>query len=169
MQGLRIGSKNVWENQTYQPTTNPSEFTAKQVPCQPHSCSKQEPSVRTFWPDIEMMVSSMKLTVLSPTPKQFSPSANPNHLKKGRSENNLCSFGKCWQNSSKFSSLKKTAHVSSIVPARIVETALENPVLKLVLLGNGQVFALTAPDLHVPGIPDGVLQQVISEASTANV
>ena len=40
---------------------------------------------------------------------------------------------------------------------------------KLVPLGNGQVFALTAPDLHVPGVPDGVLQQVISQARTANV
>ena len=28
------------------------------------------------------------------------------------------------------------------------------PVFKLAPLGNGQVFALTAPDLHVPGIPD---------------
>ena len=35
--------------------------------------------------------------------------------------------------------------------------------------GNGQLFALTAPDLRIPGIPDGVLQQVISQASTANV
>ena len=43
------------------------------------------------------------------------------------------------------------------------------PVFKLAPLGNGQVFALTAPDLHVPGIPDDMLQQVISQASTANV
>ena len=39
------------------------------------------------------------------------------------------------------------------------------PVFKLAPLGNGQVFALTAPDLHVAGIPDDVLQQVISQAS----
>ena len=43
------------------------------------------------------------------------------------------------------------------------------PVFKVAPLGNGQVFAFTAPDLHVPGIPDGMLQQVISQASTANV
>ena len=31
------------------------------------------------------------------------------------------------------------------------------------------MFALTAADLRVPGIPNGVLQQVISQATTANV
>ena len=43
------------------------------------------------------------------------------------------------------------------------------PVFKLAPLGNGQVFAFTAPDLRIPGVPDGVLQQVISRASIANV
>ena len=43
------------------------------------------------------------------------------------------------------------------------------PVFKLAPLGNGQLFALTAPDLHVPGIPADMLQQAISQASTANV
>ena len=43
------------------------------------------------------------------------------------------------------------------------------PVFKLAPFGNGRVFALTAPDLCVLGIPDEVLQQVISQASTANV
>ena len=32
----------------------------------------------------------------------------------------------------------------------------------LSLFGSGQLFDLTAPDLCVPGIPEGVLQQVIS-------
>ena len=53
--------------------------------------------------------------------------------------------------------------------SKIEETVWENPVFKLVPLGNGQLSALTAPDLRIPGIPDGVLQKVISQASTANV
>ena len=53
--------------------------------------------------------------------------------------------------------------------SRIAETAWGKPAFKLALLGNGQVFAITALDLHVPGIPKGVLQQVISQASTAKV
>ena len=43
------------------------------------------------------------------------------------------------------------------------------PAFKLAPLGNGQVSALTAPDLRVPGFFDDVLQLVISQASTANV
>ena len=50
----------------------------------------------------------------------------------------------------------------------IAGTAWEKPVFKLARFGNGQVFALTVPDLCVPGIPDEVLQQVIFQASTAN-
>ena len=33
---------------------------------------------------------------------------------------------------------------------------------KLAPSGNGQVFALTGPDLRIPGIPDDMLQQVLS-------
>ena len=33
---------------TYQPTINPSQFIARQVPCRPDSYSKQEPNVRTL-------------------------------------------------------------------------------------------------------------------------
>ena len=109
--GLRIESITFGKSQIYQPITNPLEFIAKQVPCQPGSYSKQEPSIKTLWPDIEMMVSPMKLTVLSATPKQVSRSANPSHLETGKSENNLRLCGKCWQNSSKFSSLKVMAQV----------------------------------------------------------
>ena len=42
-------------------------------------------------------------------------------------------------------------------------------VFKLAPFGNGQVFAPTTPDLRFPGITDGVLQLVISQASTATV
>ena len=39
------------------------------------------------------------------------------------------------------------------------------PVFKLAPFGNGQLFALTAPDLCVPSISDDVLRQVICQAS----
>ena len=35
-------------------------------------------------------------------------------------------------------------------------------VFKLALFGSAQLFTLVAPDLCVPGIPEGVLQRVIS-------
>ena len=127
---------NLWENHTFQPITNPSEFIAKQVPCQPDSYSKQEPSVRTLWPDTKKMVSPIKLTVLSATPKQLSRSANPIHLKTWRSESNLRLCGECWPNSSKFSSLMVMAKVPLLSlhstpvhkfsASKIEETALEN-------------------------------------------
>ena len=43
------------------------------------------------------------------------------------------------------------------------------PVVKLALSGIGQLFTLVALDLHVPVFSGEVLQQVISQASTANV
>ena len=84
---------------------------------------------------MEMMVSPMKLIVRSATPKQLSRSANPSHLKTGKSENNLRLCGKFWPTSSKFSSPKVTAQVPSLslcstpvhkfLASRIEETALE--------------------------------------------
>ena len=48
---------NLWEKSSMcQPTTILSEFIAKQVLCRPHSYLKQEPNVRTLWPDKKMMV-----------------------------------------------------------------------------------------------------------------
>ena len=90
--GLRIGSIIFEKSPTYQPITNLSEHIAKQIPCQSDSYSKQEPNVRTLWPDIKMVVSPLKLTVPSGTTKQLSRSANPNHLKTEKLVNNsrLC-------------------------------------------------------------------------------
>ena len=100
--GLRIGSTTCGKNQTFQPIKNPSEFIAKQVPCQPALYLKHVPSVRTLWPDIKKMVFPMKLTVLSATPNQLSRFANSNRLKTGKSESNLRLRGENWPNSSKF-------------------------------------------------------------------
>ena len=49
---LRSGSIIFGKNPTCQHTTNVSEIIAKQVLCRPDSCSKQDPNVRTLWPDI---------------------------------------------------------------------------------------------------------------------
>ena len=62
--------------------------------------------------------------------------------------------------------LDARAQVLSIKERR---NSVRNQVFKLVSHGNGQLFAFTAPDLRIPGIPDGVLQQVIFQARTANV
>ena len=87
----------------------------------------------------------LKLIVHSATPKRISRSANPDQLRTDRSASNLHPCGRFWPKSSKFSSLKEMTKVPS-----------------LSLFGSGQLFDLTAPDLCVPGIPEGVLQQVIS-------
>ena len=82
----------------------------------------------------------MKLTA----PKQLSLSANPNHLKTGRSERSLRHCGECWPNNSKISSLMEMTkvHLSSqrSTPAlkfsalSIEETVLENLCSKSPLL-----------------------------------
>ena len=64
---------------------------------------------------------------------------------------------------------------SQVLSIKDRRNGVGKPVFKLAPFGNGQLFDLTAPDLHLPGIPDDVLQQVISQAShlaqnrTANV
>ena len=113
--GLRSGSIIFVKNPTCQPTTNLSEFIAKQVLCRPDSYLKHEPNVRTLWPNIKTMVSHTKLTAPSAAPQQLSRCVNPNQLKTGRSESNLRLCGGCWPNSSKFSSLMEMTkvHLSS--------------------------------------------------------
>ena len=69
-------------------------------------------------------------------------------------------------------SLNVRSEVLSIKDRR---NGVGKPVFKLAPLGNEQMFDLTAPDLHVPGIPNDVLRQVIVQArhlaqnGTANV
>ena len=126
-----------------------------------------------------------KLTVHFSTAEPISQSVNPSPLKTGKSENDLPLCGNLWPRSSKIFSLKVMIQVPSLYlhsmcghkfsVLRIAETAVGNQVFKLAPFGNGQLFDLTAPDLRVLGIPDDVLQQVISQASqlaqnrTANV
>ena len=93
---LQIGSITFGENQTFQSVINPSEFIAKQVLCRPDSYSKQEPNVRTLWPDFTMMVHPMKLTVPFCCAKTAITVRQSNHLKTWRSESNLRLCGECW-------------------------------------------------------------------------
>ena len=87
--GVTNWINNIWENQTYQPTTNPSGFIAKQVAYPPDSYSRRELSVKTLWPDKRMMESPTKLIVHFQTAEPISQSASPSHLKTGKSENVL--------------------------------------------------------------------------------
>ena len=65
--------------------------------------------------------------------------------------------------------------VAFIVPARKFSAfkdrrnGVGKPVFKLAPFGSGQLFALVAPDVCVPGVSGEVLQRVFSQASTANV
>ena len=53
---------------------------------------------------------------------------------------------------------------SQVLSIKDCRNGVGKPIFKLAPFGNGQVFALTAPDLRVPGIPDEVWQRGISEA-----
>ena len=94
--GLRSGSTIFAKNPTCQPTTNLSESIAKQVLCRPDSYLKQEPNLRTLWPDTKTMVSPTKLIVHFTIPVPISLSANPNQLKIEKLQNNLRFCGGCW-------------------------------------------------------------------------
>ena len=176
---LRNGSILFGKGPTYQPTINLSQFIARQAPCRSDSCSKQEPSVRTLWPDIKMMVSPMKLTVLSAAPKQLSRFAKPKSLEDREGQQ----FSLLWrvladqlkilfpegddEGAFIIPALDTRSHVLSIKDRR---SGIGKPVFKLAPLGNGQIFTLVAPDLSVLGvIPDGVLQRVLSQANKVNV
>ena len=127
---LRIGSITFGNRQTYQPVI---------TPCRPDSYSKQEPSVRTLWPDVKMMVSPAKLIVHFATSELTSRSASPSHLKTGKSENDLRLCGECLADQLKILCLVPSlslhlmpGHKSSAL--RIEETVLENLCSNLPLL-----------------------------------
>ena len=134
--GLRSGSIIFGKNPICQHTTSLSEFISTQVPFRSGLFLKHEPNVKTLLLDIKMMVSPVQLTVLCATPIQLSLSANPNHLKTERLENNLRFCGECWQINSNFSSLMEMTKVHSPSPRstlahmsaalKIEETGLEN-------------------------------------------
>ena len=97
-----------------------------------------------LWTDIKMMVSLLKLTVVSAMPKLLFRFGNPGDLKTGRSESKLRLCGECWPNSSKLSSTMEMTKVpllslrSTLVHkfsvSRIGEKAVENLCSNLHLL-----------------------------------
>ena len=151
--GLRIGSITFRKNPRCQHPTNLSEFIAMQVPCQPDSYSKRV-KCQDFVDRYRDDGIPLKSTVFSATPKQLSRSANPSHLKTGKSENNLRLCGKFWPNSSKFSSPTVTAQVPLL---SLRSRPLKFSASRIAPFGSGQLFALLAPDLCVPGVPGEVL------------
>ena len=58
---------------------------------------------------------------------------------------------------------------SQVLSIRDRRNGIGKPVYKLAPFGSGQLFALVAPDLCVPGVPGEVLQRILSQASTATV
>ena len=172
--GLPMGSITFGKSPTYQPLTNPPKFIAKQVAYPPDSYSRRELNARTLWPDTRMMVSPTKLIVHFATAEPISQSASPSHLKTEKSENNLRLCGKFLAQKLKVLFPKEMTKFS-VFQKKDRRNGVGKPVFKLAPFGNGQLFDLTAPHLRVPGIPDDVLQQVISQAShlaqkrTANV
>ena len=173
---LQNGSIPFRRSPTCWHVTNLSEFIAKPVPCQSGLFLKHEANAKTLLLDIRMMVFLMQLTVPSAAPTQLSQCVNPDQLKTGRMENNLCRCGKSWLTSLKFSFLMEMTKVflssqRSMLfhkpsASKIAETELENHFFKLAPLGSGQTFT---PDLSVPGIPHEVLQRVLSQANRPHV
>ena len=149
---LRSGSSVFGNNPTCQPTTNLSEFIAKQVPCRSDSLASP----------VKLIVCSAKTT---------------NSVRQSKSlgdRKTICAFVECWPNKSKFSSLMEMMKVHSSsrrsTPAHkfsapnIEETALENLCSNLHFLE-----VVNNPDLCVPGVSTEVLQRVISQANKVNV
>ena len=54
---------------------------------------------------------------------------------------------------------------SQVLSIKDRSNGIGKPVFKLPSLGSGQLFTLVSHDLSVPGVPDEVLQRVISQAS----
>ena len=75
------GSTASGTSPTYQPTTNPSRFIAKQVAYPSDSYSRRELNVGTLWLDTRMMVSLTKLMVHCATVEPMSQSVSPSHGK----------------------------------------------------------------------------------------
>ena len=179
IKGLRNGSIVFGKTPTCQPSTNLSEFIAKQVLCRSGLYLKHEPNVKTLLLDTRMMVSPMKLTVPSAAPIQLSLSAYPDHLKTERSVNNLRPCGENCQISSKFSSLMEMTKVhlssqrsktrSQVLSIKDRRNGIGKLVFKRASLGSGQTFTLVSPDLSVPGVSPDVLQRVLSQANSAKV
>ena len=58
---------------------------------------------------------------------------------------------------------------SQVLSIKDRRNGIGKPVFKLAPFGSGQLFALVAPDLCVPGVSGEVLQRILSQASTATV
>ena len=109
------GSKISGQQQTH-PSANLPEYTAKQAPCLPGLYSKQEPNVRTLWPDVRMMVSPAKLIVHCATSEPRFWCVNPSHQRTEKLEDGSHHFGKFSSQSYKKSSLNEMSKVLSLSP-----------------------------------------------------
>ena len=162
--GLRIGSIAFRKSPTYRPVTNLSERIAKQVLCQSDSDSKQEPSVRTLWLNTRMMVSPTKLTVHFAKAETVSLVRQSKSLEDREIGKQFAALWKVLAEKLKvlFPDGNDTGPFidraldirSQVLSIKDRSNGVGKSECKLALSGNGQLFALTASDLHVPGILD---------------
>ena len=125
------------------------------------------------------MVSLTKLIVHSGKEEPISQSVSVSHLKTRKFWKQFAPLWKVWAWKLEVLFPEGDDTGTVIVPALDVRAqvlsikkrrnCVGSQVFKLVSYGNGELFALTAPDLRIPGIPDRVLQQVVSQVRTANV
>ena len=176
--GSQSGSITFGKNPTCQPSTNLSEFIARQDLCRSGLFLKHEPNVKTLLLDMRMMVSLMQLSPFC--------CANTNIIVRQSKSIEDREIGKqcapLWRELADqlkllFSdaddksifilpTLDARSHVLSIKDRR---NGVGKPVFKLVPLGSGQTFTLVAPDLCVPGISPEVLQRILCQANRPNV
>ena len=83
-----LGSKSSGQRPPHL-SASPPEYIAKQVPSQPDSYSKQEPTDRTLWHGTRKMVSLTRLIVHFAIRVPISQSASPNHLRIEKLEGGL--------------------------------------------------------------------------------
>ena len=142
------------------------------------ACIRNKSQVSGLWPDFEMMVSPLKLTVPSGAPKNIAV-----RLSKSLEDREVGKqFAPVWKvlaEKLEVLFLEKDDTGAFIVPALDARSqvlsikdrrnGVGKPEFKLAPFGSAQLFTLVAPDLCVPGVSPEVLQRVISHASTANV
>ena len=171
--------KNLWEESNMPAFNKPVRIHCKTGSVSVRLVFETRAKCQVFIARYKDDVSPVQLAVPFAAPIQISQCVNPDQLKTERLENNLRPCGENWLTNSKFSSLMEMTKVLSIIPALDARShvlsikdrrnGVGKPEFKLVSLGNGQLFALVAPDLCVPGILGEVLQRILSQTNKANV
>ena len=176
--GVTKRINNLWEESNIPTCYKPVRVHCKTCSLSVRLVLETRANCQNFlWPKTRMMVSPMRLIVHFATAEPISQSASPSHWKTKKSGNvlrwrvlstTLLELFPEGDDAGAFIVAALDAH-SQVLSIKDRRNGIGKPVFKLAPFGSTQLFTLVAPGLCVPGIPEGVLQQVISEASTANV